>query len=152
MNELCPVCKSKLSTPTPVPETRTFALSCPRCGSYLITEEALSVLRGELNQQPLRWAITSHAIRRRHSPGAPHRVTQAWLGAVWRHEKLPSPQERADTFVQYLGAANVPSGNWVRCNPQQLTGLLGTADDPTRSETGGFVFVVKGLLIRPEWT
>ncbi|HJU18491.1 MAG TPA: hypothetical protein VJ770_18730 [Stellaceae bacterium] len=109
------------------------------------------MLQGELNRQPLRWAITSHAIRRRHSPGAPHRVTQAWLSAVWRYERLPSPQEQADTFIQYLGEAEVAPGAWVQCNPQHLTGPLGTADNPTRGETSGFVYVVdhikaKGLV------
>jgi nucleoside phosphorylase len=33
----------------------------------------------------------------------------------------------------------------VRCNPQHLTGLLGTADNPTRGETGGFVYIVESL-------
>jgi hypothetical protein len=104
------------------------------------------MLQEERNRQPERWAITSHAIRRMYSPGSPpHKVTQAWLQSVWANEKLPSPQQQVDTFVQYLGAADVPSGNWVRCNPQHLTGLLGTADDPTRGETGGFVYIVKAL-------
>jgi nucleoside phosphorylase len=142
----CPVCKSRLSHPTPAPDTRTWTINCPRCDSYLLTFEAQMMLQEELNREPLRWAITSHAIRRMYSPGsAPHKVTQAWLQEVWANRRLPTPQEQADTFVQYLGTANVPSGNWVRCNPQQLTGLLGTADDPTRGETGGFVFVIKGL-------
>jgi nucleoside phosphorylase len=104
------------------------------------------MLQAALGQQPLRWAITSHAIRRmHHSSSALHKVTQAWLQEVWADARLPTPQEQADIFVQYLGAANVPSGNWVRCNPQHLTGLLGTADDPTRAETGGFVFVINGV-------
>jgi hypothetical protein len=53
----------------PAPDTRTLTLNCPRCGSYLITMEALKMLQGDLGRQPLRWAITSHAIRRMHSPG-----------------------------------------------------------------------------------
>ena len=36
-------------------------------------------------------------------------------------------------------------GDLVRCNPQHLTGLLGTADDPTRGETGGFVYIIEHL-------
>jgi predicted nucleotide-binding protein len=152
MNNPCPVCKSQLSLRTPAPDTRTLTLNCPRCGSYLLTFDALGVLEGHtpygdvLSDQPLLWAIISHAIRRMQQRGAPpHKVTPAWLQQVWLNEGLPTPQEQADTFVQYLVAANVPSGNWVRCNPQHLTGLLGTADDPTHGETGGFVLVVKGL-------
>jgi mRNA-degrading endonuclease RelE of RelBE toxin-antitoxin system len=129
----CPVCKSQLSAPTvAAPHTLTFTLNCPRCGSYLVGDQALRLLRDEFGRQRLRWAITSHAIRRMHSPGsAPHQVTPEWLQSAWAHEKSPSPQEQADTFIEYLGAADVALGNLVRCNPQHLTGLIGTADDPT---------------------
>jgi len=140
----CPVCKARLSSPTKAPDTRTWTINCPRCGLYLLTFEAERVLATDL-RGGLRWAITSHAIRRMFSADTPHKVTIAWLDTVRRLEKLPSPQQQADTFVKYLGAADVPSGHWVRCDPQRLTGLLGTADDPTRGETGGFVFVVKNL-------
>jgi hypothetical protein len=58
---------------------------------------------------------------------------------------LPNPREQADTFIEYLGAADVASGDLARCNPQHLTGLLGTADDPTRGETGGFIYIVEHL-------
>src|SRR6266446_10823876 len=132
-NSPCPVCKLQLSLPTAIPNTRTVALNCHRCGSYDLTMEAMHLLEDELGRQPLRWAITSHSIRRMNSTSsAPHKVTREWLQSVWADGKLPSPQEQVDIFVKYLGAANVPSGNWVRCNPQHLTGLLGTADDPTR--------------------
>ena len=145
----CPVCELQLAAPTPIPNTRTLALNCHRCGSYDLTLEALHMLRDEIGRQPLRRAITSHAIQQINSTGsAPHKVTQDWLQSVWTHGKLPSPQEQADIFIKYLGAANVPSGSWVRCNPQHLTGLLGTADDPTRSETSGFVFIVNALKNR----
>jgi len=60
----CPVCKARLSSLTPVPDTRTFTIDCPRCGLYLITFEALGRLQRELGRHRLRWAITSHAIRR----------------------------------------------------------------------------------------
>jgi hypothetical protein len=113
------------------------------------------MLHEALSQQPLRWAVTSHAIRRINTPGsAPHKVTQAWLQSVWVNTKLPNPQEQADTFLQYLGTADVASSDWVRCYPQHLSGLLGTADDPTRGETSGFTYVVdhmkdKDLIEQP---
>jgi hypothetical protein len=123
-----------------------LTLNCPRCGPYLLSAEAQIMLHELLGRQQFRWAITSHAIRRMNSPGnAPHIVTAPWLQSVWAKAKLPTLQEKADIFIQYLGAANVP-GNWVRCNPQHVTGLLGTADDPTHGETSGFVFfIVKAL-------
>jgi hypothetical protein len=67
----CPVCKGRLSHPT-LASTSTLAstltLNCPRCGSYLLTTEAQMMLQELLGRQRVRWAITSHAIRRMHSP------------------------------------------------------------------------------------
>lgn len=82
-NSPCPVCRSQLSAPTVIPNTRTLALNCPRCGSYDLTMEALHLLQDELAYRPLHWAITSHAIRQMPSSDAsPHKVTTAWLQSV----------------------------------------------------------------------
>jgi hypothetical protein len=46
-------------------------------------DQALRLLQDELGRQRLRWAITSHAIRRLYSPGtALHQVTTEWLQSV----------------------------------------------------------------------
>ena len=108
----CPVCKSRLLSPIDAPSTRTWTIHCPRCGLYLLTFEAHSMLEGERNHRGYRWTITSHAIRRMHSPDtAPHTVTQGWLQSVWTNEKSPNPQEQADTLIEFLGAAYVASGD-----------------------------------------
>src|ERR1700736_4493041 len=122
----CPGCKTTLSQPPVAPGSGTLTVNCPRCGSYEPTDDALGVLQEELGRAPLRWAITSHAIRRMYSPGSsvPHKVTRAWLQSVWTNQKLPNPQEQADTFIEYLGTADVAHGNSVRCNPQHINGLL----------------------------
>ena len=53
-----------------------------------------------------------------------------------------------DTFIDYLGSsANAPS-EFIRCDPQHLTGLLGTIDKPTRGETSGFSYIVEHLKAR----
>jgi hypothetical protein len=72
-------------------------------------------------------------------------VTHPWLQGVWAHAGLPRPQEQADIFVQLLGGDDIAAGDWIPCDPQRLTGVLGTADDPTTQETAGFVYVVEGL-------
>jgi predicted RNA-binding Zn-ribbon protein involved in translation (DUF1610 family) len=61
-NSPCPVCRLTLSAPTLAPHTRTFTFNCPRCGSYLVGDQALRLLQDELGRQRLRWAITSHAV------------------------------------------------------------------------------------------
>lgn len=59
--------------------------------------------------------------------------------------KLPNPQQQADTFVQYLGTASGAPANSVRCTPQHLSGLLGTADDPSGGTIEGFTYIVEHL-------
>lgn len=143
-NPDCPVCKSRLLHPIAEPHTRELALNCPRCGPYRITFEALSMLQ-DMAAHDRRWAITSHAIRRMHAPNSEvFRATQQWLGSVWAIKKLPSPQEQADTLIDFLGSNNAP-GDWIRCDPEHLAGLLGTVDDPTSRETEGFQYVATGL-------
>jgi hypothetical protein len=137
----CPVCKARLGSPSVAPGT----LNCPRCGPFLLPDEALQQLHTEIGKRPLRWAITSHAIRRLQVGGVAPTVTAKWLRAVWIHEKLPRPQEQADILVQFLAGDEVASGDWIPCKPLSMTGILGTADDPARGETSGFAYVVDGL-------
>jgi hypothetical protein len=58
---------------------------------------------------------------------------------------LPRLQEQADIFVQFLGAGDVTVGDWIPCNPQQLSAVLGTADDPANHAAPGFRYVIDGL-------
>jgi hypothetical protein len=142
----CPVCQTLLTNNVDAPHTRTYFIKCPRCGEYRLTFEAASVLRQEFERHGLRWAITSHAIRRMFVEGnEPHLVNQAWLQSVWANEVLPRPQEQADIFLQYLGVAEVAPGDWVRCSPQHLGGILGTADKPEHKEIEKFFYVVERL-------
>src|SRR5258708_5678155 len=123
----CPVCKSPLSPSTVATNTRTVPIDCPRCGKFLLTQEAGHALPGELERESLRWAITSHAIRQRQAAGgAPYAVTvtQPWLVSVFAAWKLPNPKMQADALVEYLGTAGLAPSHWVKCRPPELTGLL----------------------------
>ena len=152
----CPVCNSPLLLDVATRATRALAYGCPRCGPYDATFEAVNAL-GELSN--VHWTcryVTSHAIRRRHDPnGPPFLVTTSWLASVWTNENLPKPQESADIFVDFLGSANRVPTDWVRCRPDRLKGLLGTADESTRQD--GVMYVIdhlraKGLLEQPAQT
>ncbi len=139
MNANCPVCNSRLLAPMLAANTRVVPLNCPRCGPFIIMDDALSMLKPSIDKKSLRWAITSYAIRRLHAGT----VTQAWLQSVWAQQTLPRPQEQADIFVQFLGAGDVVAGDWIPCKPQQLSAVLGTAD--TDQDTTGFRYVIDGL-------
>ena len=71
----CPICGANASfSPT---ASRNSDVDCPRCGPYHITHEALSALQGNfIRKVPIRWAITSHALRRTGS--TPERRSVTW--------------------------------------------------------------------------
>jgi len=142
-SSLCPVCKSPLFSMEEATLKKSF--NCPRCGQFIINVDVEVILGGEYRRGIL-WAITSHAIRSMQAPrgGPPYRITQEWLTSVWASQKLPNPQMQADRFVEYLGEAGAP-GEWVGCVPHEMTGLLGTIDDPSQGQTGGFTYIIERL-------
>jgi hypothetical protein len=140
----CPICGANATLSHIV--NRVLVVVCPRCGAYHITHEASSALPGVIREVPIRWAITSHALRRTGSTfERPFLVTQSWLASVWETDRLPNPQQQADYLVIYLGdTARVPD-QWVTCLPVNIAGLVGTGDDPVKNETSGFAYLVEHL-------
>jgi hypothetical protein len=141
----CPICGANASfSPT---ASRNSDVDCPRCGPYRITHEALSALQGNfIRKVPIRWAITSHALRRTGStPERRFLVQQSWLIAVWETDRLPNPQQQADYFIDYLGQSARAPDQWIACRPIEIAGLVGSGDDPTKGETSGFVYLADHL-------
>jgi hypothetical protein len=141
----CPICGANASfSPT---ASRNSDVDCPRCGPYHITHEALSALQGNfIRKVPIRWAITSHALRRTGStPERRFLVQQSWLIAVWETDRLPNPQQQADYFIDYLGQSARAPDQWIACRPIEIAGLVGSGDDPTKGETSGFVYLADHL-------
>jgi hypothetical protein len=130
-----------------------IVFNCPRCGQFYIGAFPIEIFKrhmgNEFDKSPNLRYITSHAIRRMQPyfhKDYWYPVNSDWLRSVWSSEKLPNPQKQADTFVQYLSAADVPSGEWVPIQPVQLTGILGTADDPNELKKTGLEYVIQHLL------
>ncbi len=130
-----------------------IVFNCPRCGQFYIGASPIEIFRRHmdygLDKSPILRYITSHAIRQMQpffDKNYWYPVSSDWLSSVWSCERLPNPQKQADTFVQYLGAADVPSGEWVPVQPVQLTGILGTADDPNELKKTGLEYVIQHLL------
>src|SRR5207248_6111153 len=92
---------------------------CPRCGPYLITHEALAAIKGDLfREEPFRWAVTSHALRRTGSTNASRfTVNTRWLTSVWKTHRLPNPQQQANYFIDFLGQSAHAPDSWVDCPP-----------------------------------
>jgi hypothetical protein len=144
-NQTCPICKARADQRQREPPfADVLTVNCPRCGSFELNNLTDRNLREEIEKLGnYYWAITSHAVRRRFTASKPlPRIDWAWLNSVWKNERLPGPQEQVDTFINHLGkSANAPS-EWAICDPQKLTGLIGTIDVPHMGQTSGFSYVV----------
>src|ERR1700730_7370822 len=142
----CPICTANAElSPT---ESRVASFDCPRCGPYLITHEALAAIKGEITRkEPIRRAVTSHALRRTESTKASRfTVNTNWLASVWETNRLPNPQQQANYFIDYLGHSAHAPNQWIDCPPIEIAGIIGTADDPETGSIDGFTYVTDNLL------
>jgi hypothetical protein len=142
----CPICGADARVSATA--SRDFAIDCPRCGPYCITYEAHSALKEDfIRKEPIRWAVTSHALRRTGSTSErPFVVNQGWLTTVWQTDRLPNPQQQADYFVYHLGQSARSPDQWVSCPSVEIAGLIGTADDPRIRGAEGVTYIVRSLI------
>jgi hypothetical protein len=141
----CPICGANAGSSSTA--SRTLQIDCPRCGTYLITFEALAAAKQDIRGEPIRWAVTSHALRRTGSTAeSPFTVTVSWLAATWNTDRLPNPQQQADYFVYHLGQSALWPDQWVACPPLRLAGILGTSDDPRSGQSEGFLYILRNLI------
>jgi hypothetical protein len=120
-------------------------IGCPRCGTYLITFEAMGAAKQDIRGEPIRWAVTSHALRRTGSTEeSPFTVTVSWLAATWKTDRLPNPQQQADYLIDYLGQSAHAPDQWIPCSLPGISGIVGTADAP--GSDSGFAYLTNNLL------
>jgi hypothetical protein len=108
--------------------------------------EAVGTAQSDVRKTPIRWAVTSHALRRTGTTREnPFTVATSWLAATWKTDRLPNPQQQADYFIDYLGQSARAPDQWIACGPIEIAGLVGTGDDPTKGETSGFTYLADHL-------
>jgi hypothetical protein len=78
---------------------------CRRCGSFVLSGTAESTLTPKLNEKGLRRSLMSHTLRRMQRPGDKHLrvITDDELPTFWRNERLPTPQQQADSLILWIG-------------------------------------------------
>jgi hypothetical protein len=74
---------------------------CRRCGAFVLTGTAESTLPTKLDEKPLRRSLMSHTLRRVQRPGDKHlrQISDDELPTFWRNERLPTPQQQADSLI-----------------------------------------------------
>jgi hypothetical protein len=79
--------------------------NCRRCGSFVLSGTAAATLEQRLNEKPLRRSLMSHTLRRMQQPDGKHLrvITDNDLPTFWRNERLPTPQQQADSLILWIG-------------------------------------------------
>jgi hypothetical protein len=146
MSANCPICKHSVQTPGGT-LMHYLPVGCPRCGRFLIDNPALQLIAMEFQKFPSLWAVTSHALRRGQDKagGKEFAVTERWLRSVWAQPRLPNPHQQANTFIEFLGLADLAPAQYAPWNPTAICGFIGTADSPADGKMRGLTFVLDHL-------
>jgi hypothetical protein len=90
---------------------------CRRCGSFVLSGTAKSTLTPKLNERGLRHSLMSHTLRRMQRPGDKHLrvITDDELPTFWRNERLPTPQQQADSGSSSERPYQICIGSFANC-------------------------------------
>lgn len=130
MSSNCPVCNKHCLV---IPGSQKTKVNCHKCGTYLITKEALSEVelltcQDIANIPPL----LSHNIRKRIAYYHDNTIiTAEWVQDVVRSQILPNPPEQADLFILWLGQqleAQSDKTNVVIKDFESVASIIGAFD------------------------
>src|SRR5262245_24309549 len=78
---------------------------CPRCGVFLVNRGMDQDLPGQLDALPIRRSIMSHVLRRMRRPDMSRlrTIPPDELSSYWKPERLPTPQQQADSLILWVG-------------------------------------------------
>src|SRR5262245_44190105 len=78
---------------------------CRRCGSFVLSPTAEATIETKFNEKPLRRSLMSHTLRRMQQADDKHLriITDNDLPTFWRDERLPTPQQQADSLILWIG-------------------------------------------------
>ena len=107
---------------------------CRRCGSFVLSGTAASTLEPKLYDKPLRRSLMSHTLRRMQRPGDKHLrvIADDELPTFWRNERLPTPQQQADSLILWIGDNQEAAFTFASIDRSAIAAWIGlsiTADD-----------------------
>lgn len=123
----CPVCAEPLEqSPSPDVRANTLTVSCVNCGTYIVTAEALGIMKDTPDQDLRVRAIISHTLRGMCSSGVP-RLTSNLLHSIIKRP-LPTPLEQCDNLILWLGRNLSFPGHEVWIEPKTHRAVLGAVN------------------------
>jgi hypothetical protein len=125
-----------------------FRYDCPRCGSFVLAENAGLVLEGQLEQVPLRRSLMSHTLRRMQRPNNSHLhiITKDELPTFWREERLPTPPQQVDNLILWVGDNQAAPSIWAETTVPAVAATIGIAISPERNDSGALGWVHSQIL------
>ena len=142
MSDKCPVCRTEASgfstQPIPVGKLCTVECSCPRCGQFILPDDALWVVVDKMLGDDIQTrAKLSHWIRRKHEalakqPRTPGGHTQpiSLDGDLVKSiikDPRPSLQEQADNLVCWIGDSAKTYAEYVAVDKLAIQAIVGSA-------------------------
>jgi hypothetical protein len=120
----CPACDGVLMKSDDRLEGVYF--ECARCGPYVLSDEAIVVLRQAISQDKRARGKVSHSIRKMFRAGKWLQISERFLRNILETD-LPTPSEQFDNLIVWLGSTQVDAG--TRIDVQESTiSSVGAAD------------------------
>lgn len=121
----CPICKVELETTAKWRGGKSF--TCPNCGRFRMTDEAILDLPYELRQNgDSKRAVLSHHIRRSQREGDDWMQITNDLAKRVAAGKLPNAAQQGDNLVQWLGVNSEAPGEFIQRPLDHWTAIVGT--------------------------
>jgi len=101
MTQTCPVCST---SPTEIGELGPLVqVKCSRCGKYALAHSVFDDLPEWFRLDPTRRALMSHTIRRMQRKDQLIQIHPTTIESYWKRGHLPTPKERADDLLLWIG-------------------------------------------------
>ena len=98
----CIVCETPNADIRPVGGATIF--DCKRCGRFSLADSVVATIETDFKKEPLRRAIMSHTLRRAFRGQEEAKIITTYdLPSYWAAGRLPTPQQRADSFILWIG-------------------------------------------------
>jgi hypothetical protein len=129
---VCPFCDLELTGQGAIDIAHTSGfvrVSCPSCGTYLVSGSAIDVLP-QWEETGARRAAIAFAITRMTEGAEPPRLTTSILQDLRKNASLPIPEKMIDEFILWLGRRSTHVGFAVDVTYPKSKAILGVENLP----------------------
>jgi len=134
----CPICALEGTTVERAQTNRVY--TCRTCGNFAATSTLIAILGPELDQEPRKRAILSHAVRKMQRQDESPLINSYLKDRILEQDKLPAPAEQAENLILWLGDTLPAPGEKEHMEAVTHQAIMG-AGSPANAE-----FVISHLV------